>query len=176
MPPALSPPTASRLVSMPSSSALADHPVERGPGVVARRRARVLGRQAVVDRDDDDAGPGAELPAQRVVAVEVADDPPAAVVVDEAAGHALPAGAVHPDRYRAIGPGDGPVLHRSDLGLAGSGHRERLAGLTHLRGRLLGERRRLQQGERIQDDLDLRVDGHGLLRSPGAWTGRNRRR
>src|SRR6266566_5063621 len=78
LPPALSPATATRRLSIPSSPACAT--TQR---VAAGRRELVLRRQPVVDGDDGDARLGRDLPALDVVRVEIADHPAAAVVVHE---------------------------------------------------------------------------------------------
>jgi hypothetical protein len=83
----------------------------------------VLGGHPVVDRDDDCAGGVAELAAEDVVGVEVADRPAAAVVVDERGKRARPgrrsAGAERPvdaQRDRAVRTFAARVDDAADLG------------------------------------------------------------
>ena len=60
LPPALSPITASRAASAPSSAACSTAHDGGGVAVLRRGRVRVLGRQPVVDRDDDGADLGGD--------------------------------------------------------------------------------------------------------------------
>ena len=82
-PPALSPPTAIRAGSAPSSPACSTANRNAASGVVDRRREPVLGREPVVDAEHADARLAREEPAEVVVGLEIADHEPAAVVVDE---------------------------------------------------------------------------------------------
>ena len=66
-------------------------PSGRRPCVLDSGRVAVLGGEAVLDGDDRDAGPRGQRAAEPVVRFEAADDPAAAVEVDECAGPA-PAG------------------------------------------------------------------------------------
>ena len=79
LPPAESPPTATRLASTPSSSAFSTHQVRAARQSSRAAGARVLGREPVVDRHDDGAGAVGEGPRGGVGGVEVADHPAAAV-------------------------------------------------------------------------------------------------
>ena len=63
-----------------------EDPARRGDGVVVRGRERVLGREAVIEREDDDARAVREGPTEAVVRVDRAYDPPAAVEVDDGGG------------------------------------------------------------------------------------------
>ncbi len=58
-------------------------PAKRGERVVDGGRKPVLGSQAIVDRQHPGVGLAREMAARRVVRVEVADHPAAAVVVDD---------------------------------------------------------------------------------------------
>lgn len=60
-----------------------DGPAEGGDGVLGGDRGGGFGGEAVVDRQDPYAGLGRDVAAVRVVGVEVADDPAAAVEEDE---------------------------------------------------------------------------------------------
>jgi hypothetical protein len=107
-------------------------PLSRGVAVVEGRRVDVLGREPVVDRDDERAGPVGDA-ADRVVAdVEVADHPAAAVEVHDHGLRVVVAGGVDPDGDVARGPGDRPVLGGDLLGLALQVD-EALGGLPRLR-------------------------------------------
>ena len=63
--------------------AVCRNPFGRGDAVLDRGREFVLGRQAVIDRDDRAAGGIGQMAAHRVVAFEIADDPAAAVEKDQ---------------------------------------------------------------------------------------------
>ena len=54
-----------------------------GEAVVDSRREFVLGRQAVIDRNDRAACGVGEVTAQAVIAIKVADNPAAAMKIDE---------------------------------------------------------------------------------------------
>ena len=58
-------------------------PAGGGQAVLRRRRERVFRRQAVVDRGDDAARPGAEVAADAVMRVEAAEHEAAAMVEDQ---------------------------------------------------------------------------------------------
>jgi hypothetical protein len=99
------------------------HPCRRGDAVVDRSGKAVLGTHPVVDRDDDRTGAVAELAAEDVVGVEVADRPAAAVVVDERGQRARlrrrSAGAERPvdaQRNRAVRAFAARVDHGADVG------------------------------------------------------------
>ena len=83
LPPALSPPTATRAGSPPNSAACATVHWSALPAVVERRRKRMLGREPVVDRHDDRARRVGELAGDDVELLDAADHPPAAVEDDE---------------------------------------------------------------------------------------------
>ncbi len=67
----------------PERRALPGDPGGRGEAILDRGREFVLGRQAVVDRDDGAAGGIGEMAAERVVRFDIADDPAAAVEIDQ---------------------------------------------------------------------------------------------
>ena len=87
---------------------------ERGERVVDRGREAVLGREAVVDGEHAGARRRGEQAHGRVVGVEVADDPAAAVEEDEQGGRRGPVrlvGHVEARPQRPVGAGDGEPLH-----------------------------------------------------------------
>ena len=96
----------------PERAGLRAHPARGGVGVFDGRGEAVLRRHAVVDRHHRAARAVGQLAAQRVMRVEIADDPAAAVVVDQ---HRQRARAVLPiGRYRRSGMGPcGPSAARS---------------------------------------------------------------
>src|ERR1700730_14881174 len=59
------------------------YPTRCGHGVVDRGRKRVLGRDGVIDRDDDAAAGIGQRPAQGVVCIEAAASPSTAVEKDQ---------------------------------------------------------------------------------------------
>jgi len=64
-------------------AAVLGDPLDRGVAVFETGRESELGGEAVLDRDDDAGGQVGEGPAGVVVGLDAADDPAAAVVVDE---------------------------------------------------------------------------------------------
>ncbi len=135
-------------------------PPRRGVGVVGGRGPRVLGSEAVVDRHHDRAHRVGQATAPTVVAVQVADDPPAAVEVHDAGLRAVTdERPVDPDRDRPVGTRDRRVLHPSD-GFYVRDLRERLGEPARLGGR----RDRVHARERLLEDLDegrrSRIDRH----------------
>ena len=97
-------------------------PFRRRVGVVRGRREGVFRREPVVDRDDGALRLVGERAAAGVLAIEVADDPAAAVEVDEQ-GQAVAGGAVDTDRDLAGRPRDRAVFDvldglRLDAGVA----------------------------------------------------------
>ena len=83
LPPALSPPMASLVGSMPTDAPLAATQLQPGHDVVEGAREARLGRQPVVDGEHHDAGLHRELGAEHVVAVEIAEHPAAAMGVHQ---------------------------------------------------------------------------------------------
>src|SRR5262249_16842319 len=55
----------------------------RGDRVIYGRRKFVLGREAIVDRDHCAASAVRQLAAERIVAVEIAEHPPATMEIDQ---------------------------------------------------------------------------------------------
>jgi hypothetical protein len=69
-------------------------PAQRGSGVVQSRREGVFGREAVVHRNDTQASSVGNAPAQAVVAVQVANDPAAAMQEQQTGQRSLRVGAL----------------------------------------------------------------------------------
>ena len=101
------------------------HPSGDGQAVVHRAWEGGLGAHPVIDRDHGAAAAIAQLAAQHVVRVEVADDEPAAVEIDQTRQHGIG------------GSAGGPVAAAGD-GAARAGHRQ-VAHLAHRRFGRLGE-------------------------------------
>ena len=68
---------------MPNFAALSTIHCVAAIASIGRGRKLVLGRKPVVDREHHEAGLVGDLPADDVIAVEIADHPAAAVVEDE---------------------------------------------------------------------------------------------
>ena len=84
LPPALSPPIASRLGIDADLPAVGSDPFQAGDDVVERAGKGRLGGEPIVDGEDRDAGLDRELRAEHVVAVEIAEHPAAAMGEDQA--------------------------------------------------------------------------------------------
>jgi hypothetical protein len=132
----------------------------------------VLRRQAVVDGDDRNTRLGRDLPALDVVRVEVADDPAAAVEIDEhrkrrAGRHT--GGSVDPQRDRPAGPVGGEVFDRADLRRC---RRRGRTGLAEQLSGVLGRQRVVGGTPRLDDKIDhflgLGIEGHGTLSCSGS--------
>ena len=169
LPPALSPPTISREASMPSCLALSGDPFGRGDGVVDGGGEFVLGRQPIVDRDDDQLAFIGELAAHHVMGIEIADHPAAAVKEHQArrkpvgcprrssacrrAPGSIPCGegiasGVDRFQFRRLGIGDEAGLQ---IELARFGRRQRFVR------RAAGFLKRLEHG----GGIGIEGDGHG---------------
>jgi hypothetical protein len=119
-------------------------PPEGGQGIVHRGRKRVLGRQAVVDREDLDLGVVAEDPAWLVMGVQIAD-------------HKAPAVQEHQQRLSLGSPRPGrPVV-------AGA---QRVGAASHLK---LANAAHLGLEKRVDERLAMHPHPHlaGLRVSPG---------
>ena len=134
-----------------------DDPAVRRHRVVVRRGEGVLGRQPVVDRQDPDAAALGQEPAGRVVAVEVAVHPAAAVEVHQqrAAGrrtsrHEEPAAQ---PAHRQVADGADRLVAAGHHGL----EQDRAASGRHGQG---GDLR--LAGELLQPEHQLGVRGEGL--------------
>ena len=144
LPPALSPPTARREASTPRSAACVAHPARGGDAVVHGSREAVLRAHAVVHRHHRATGAEGQLAAQRVVRVQVADDPAAAVVVHQ-----------HRRRRLALGRGLGVVQAQRDRTQRSLGHQVarlgdgRRLGLRH-GAALAVETARLGRAQRVR--------------------------
>jgi len=128
----------------------------------------VLGGEPVVHADHDRRHVAAEQPGVVVLGVEVADDEPAAVEVQDRRDRAFRARSVEADGQVADRAGQGGVLDRADLHLRlrvaqADGHRaEPLAGLLR---RALGHRAHAALREQLEDGGDRRVQRHAGLQA-----------
>jgi hypothetical protein len=104
------------------------HPLGGGEAVFDGRRELGLGRQAVVDADDDGLGLGAQLAGHRVVAVDAADREPSAVEEQQDRERPVALRPVHPDRDLAGRAGDRPVVGAGELGRLAAGGSHHLVG------------------------------------------------
>ena len=127
------------------------HPARGGDAVVHRGREAVLRAHAVVHRHHRAAGGVGQLAAQRVVRVQVADDPAAAVVVHQHRRRALALRrglrVVQAQRDRAV--------RAVGLQVAGLGDRRRV-GLRHraalaVEGACVGRRQRVRRRDLALD-------------------------
>ena len=117
---------------------------QRGGAILDGGGKRVLGSQAVVDREHAAAGGGGDAATNAVVGVEVAEHPAATVQEQEAGRGDLCGAAIEPARYVPARPGDG---ERFDGGDRFGRQLQLAAGLgvaaTHLDRRQGAERRRV---------------------------------
>ena len=93
-------------------------PAIRGEAIVDGGRELVLGRQSIIDRNDDRAGTQREPRAQAVVRLEIALHPAAAVEVRDhrARRRTDTRGVVDPPGNRARRSGNGDVLDACEVG------------------------------------------------------------
>ncbi len=162
LPPALSPATRHAAVTLELAGVLGD-PAGGGDGVVGRGREGRLGREPVVDRDDDRVAAPADVAGHVVVGVEVADDEAATVEEGDDRERPVALGSVEPGLEVALGAAHREVAGLADrhdvLGCAhAGGHAE--VGLPALVRRALLDRRCLHRGEHVEDGGDVRVDRH----------------
>ncbi len=139
--------------------------LQRGVGVVDRGREPVLGREPVVDADDDRAGVVGEQPAHALVGVQVTDHETAAVEVDDRrCGVADPGGAID----ACVRGAERERRHRLDLGqrrgIAEVDHQRAQAGAGLLR-RALGDRGIAGLLDELQQAGDVRVQGHAVIQA-----------
>ena len=137
-------------------------PVDRGERVVDGGRVGRLRAEPVVDREHRDVGIAAEPSAGLVVGVEVADDEPAPVQVDQRRPRPLPCRPVQPGRD-ATGVEVAHLTHHDPRGVVDQvdGHgAEGLAG--GLRGALV-HRRVAGGGDEVEDGGGAGVEGHGAI-------------
>src|SRR5690606_4720797 len=111
-------------------------PADGGDGVVDGGGVGVLGRAAVPDRHPGDAAGPCQRPHDRVVGVDVAEDPAAAVEVDQggrgtAGGGGAGGGKVQAGGQRPGGAVHAEVLHRADREAGGAGQ---VGGVRAARG------------------------------------------
>ena len=143
----------------------------------------MLGGQPVRDRQHADVGLAREMARRGVVRVEIADHPPATVVVDdERAAHAVVERDVQPGGDRPGRSGEDAVLDARDRWRRGG---EDARGAPDLRARLGGRHRieRAGGGERDQAEHELilrgelqPVDPHRPAASEETLHGRRERR
>ncbi|CAA9561002.1 MAG: hypothetical protein AVDCRST_MAG87-1577 [uncultured Thermomicrobiales bacterium] len=145
------------------------HELDRGIGVVDRRRKRMLGRLAVSDRGHDAASSVRQRPARGIVGVKIRDHEPPAVEVDEdRQGVAFHTGrAIDPGQDLAFGTGNQEMVDPADGLLCGQtalrddrahGVRERRQVASDV-GRDILDRWRLERGEGIEHLLHLGIGG-----------------
>ena len=148
------------------------NPDKRCERIIDRGRKPVLRRQPVVDRNHARTTAVGKLPAERIVGIEIADHPAAAVVVDQRGQHGVrrhPHRPVEPQRDRTSRSRRHQVTHLGHL------RRVRLqdgAARNHcdarIRRRLLLQRRPSRQLEEIEHFLAVGIEGHGSIRC-GRW-------
>ena len=90
-------------------------PVQACPRILDRGGKRILRGKAVVERKHNAFGSARERAAHRVVRVEVADDPAAAMHIKECGQRALRRRRVQPIRDLAAGTRQPPVLDERDI-------------------------------------------------------------
>ena len=162
LPPALSPVTPMPGAVAAKVGAVVAGPDHGGVGVLGGGGELVLRREAVVDGGDDAAGLVGELAADSVDHPKIADDPAAAVVVDDDAGAGFVVdGPVDADGYAAAGAGNGVVEDLADSGGGGFGAR-RGEGAGVARGEGV-HGRAVERRHGVDDALRLGVKRHGLL-------------
>ena len=138
--------------------ALLGDPLCGGVGVFSGGGIAVFGRQAVIDGDDGAADAVGQRAADGVVGVQVADDPAAAVVVDDGRQRGFGEHRVETDRDLAVGARDahvGDVMDRFGLSLRAQGG----GGGAGFRRRERVERRRAFA--QLEDGLRFGGQGHG---------------
>ena len=134
---------------------------QRVPAVLERSRERMLGGPAVVHGDQTAPRGRREQPADRVVRVEVADHPAAAVEPHDRAGGVL--GLVAPRADLARGRGDREVLDGRDVRPGAHELGEHPGRGARVLGAQLVERRRPRGLDTGQERLRLRMKGHRSL-------------
>ena len=158
LPPALQPHTASWPGSAAELGGVVGDPAHGGEGVVGGGGKRALGGVAVVDGDDDRTRAHAQVAAQRIVGHRAAEDPAAAVEVDD---HGMGSGGRRP--VQPVGEvtgraGKGAVddlAHlRAGWALLVGGHRQG-SGVGH---RQLLERRHAELGVGLQHQLHVGLE------------------
>src|ERR1700722_12078336 len=125
----------------------------------------VPGGKRLVDRDHARPGPVGYPAAERIVRLDVADDPAAAVQVDQGAAVCLE-GLVDPDRYPARGVLVGRRRHRLGHVLrAAAAQRQRPVVGAGLRRVAPDQRGQSLALEGVQDGAELRVERHTRILS-----------
>ena len=144
--------------------AVLGHPAERRPDVVRGLGKPVLRRLAVVDADDDAAGPLAERAADTVVGVDAEHHVAAAVEVDvdrQRLGGVRALGPVEADADRPVGAWNVAVLDAPDGDTGGlHAHDQIVEALPHLGERAFLDRRHLNRVELVAERLNLRMQSH----------------
>ena len=175
LPPALSPPTKTRLVSMPNLAALSTIHCVAAMQSTRGRRKLVLGRKAVVDREHHEARLIGDLPADDVVAVEVADHPAAAMVEDQRGRRGSSAASSACRREPESCPsGAGTAMFSTEASSGGSGWttaRPSFGGLARFRRRQRLVFRPVGGPERLHHECGARVeyDRHACSSGSSSW-------
>ena len=107
-------------------------PLHRGHGVIDRGGESVLGRVAVVRRDDDRVAAHAKIPAQRIIRDSVTQNPTAAMEVHDDRVRARGRRPVQPVRQIACGAGQDTV---DDLANVRARRSKHLTSACRRRGR-----------------------------------------
>jgi len=145
----------------------APQPAQDLLGVIQAGRERVLGREPVVHRHHARAGPVRHPAAERVVGLHVADNPAAAVQVDqrEAAGR----GRLEDPHGHAARRSQ--VRHRGHLlrdeSRAAAAQRQRPVVRPRLLGVAADERHQAGRFQGVEDGAELRVQRHANLPAGG---------
>ena len=166
LPPALSPATAMRAGSAPSSAACAAAQRVACKAILDPGREFVLGREAVIDRDDDASRAGAQIAAHAVMRVEAAQHKAAAVKEHQQRKRARAVRRIDAEAQRPARPIDRLLADSCDLG----GRRHQRDARLVLRARHIDRQgmRRGHPGALVEQRLDLRIDRHRLSPStPG---------
>ena len=144
--------------------AVGQHPAQHRQGVVDGSGKAVLGGQAVIDGQHGAVRSIGHLPAQRVMGVEIADDPTAAVQVEGERYRPCRGGRpiqAHWHLDPALAARNAEVFdarHRLGIGL-GQGLALEI-GLSRLRRCEVAERRHLVVAAEIDEGLGVRIE-HG---------------
>ena len=139
-------------------------PVGGSERVVERRGKRVLGREAVVDREHRVTARHRKTATGCVVRVEIADHPAAAVEVDEQADARVRSWPVQASRDAArVDPADFLDLDRRRL-------QPRPADGAGRLGRRLGKRRVAERVDVVEDCFRLLVEKHHVSVRSHLWS------
>ena len=142
-------------------SAVVGDPSRRGEAIIDRRGEFVFRAHAVIDRDNSAFRAVREMAAHRLVALDIANDPAAAMKEHEHGQDAGRHGTVEPRRDRPAGSRDRDVARLGDRHRVG---RERLAPGHEQLARGDGSDR-LERGavrllDHLEQDLDVVIERH----------------